>query len=204
MGLTEFISHYATTLISATGYLGVCLLMTLESMVFPVPSEAVMPFAGFLVITKRFSLWGVILASTLGSIIGSLFSYAMGRYGGEPFIQRFGKYFLLDLDELRTTERFFQRYGQITILLCRFIPVVRHLISLPAGMGRMPLPSFCLFTLLGAGVWNTFLAWCGMLLRQHWDTVMRYSHQVDLVVVVLLAAALGWYIWRHLRRRRST
>jgi hypothetical protein len=99
--------------------------MVMESMVFPIPSEAVMPFAGFLVVTGRFTLAGVIVASTLGSIVGSLASYAMGRYGGEPFFRRFGKYFLLDMHELEATQRYFQKRGQITIFVCRFIPVVR-------------------------------------------------------------------------------
>ncbi|HOX27029.1 MAG TPA: DedA family protein [Candidatus Krumholzibacteria bacterium] len=202
MGISETIAGLATTFIDRTGYLSVFVLMVMESMVFPVPSEAVMPFAGFLVVTGRFSLAGVIAASTAGSIAGSLLSYAMGAYGGEPFFRRFGKYFLLDLHELAATQRYFQRHGQITILVCRFIPVVRHLISIPAGVGRMPLAPFVVYTIIGAGIWNAILTVAGMKLKQNWEAIMQYSHVIDIVVVVLLAAGFGVFVIRHAKRRR--
>ncbi len=197
MGITAHIAQYATQFIDATGYASVYALMVLESMIFPIPSEAVMPFAGFLVVTGRFTLWGVIVASTLGSITGSLASYWIGAKGGEPFIRRFGKYFLLDQHELELTQRFFQRRGQLAILVSRFIPVVRHLISLPAGAGRMPLLPFCVYTVIGAGLWNAFLAVAGMKLKENWDELMHYSHQIDLVVLAILVALVGLFVWRH-------
>jgi len=143
----------------------------------------------------------VIIAATLGSIAGSLIGYAVGRFGGRPFLARFGKYLLLDPEDLAATERFFSRRGSLTILVSRFIPIVRHLISIPAGMGSMKLLPFCAFTILGAGAWNAFLAWCGFALKSNWSTVMRYSHWIDIGVVVLLVALVGLYIGRHLRRR---
>lgn len=197
MGITAHIAQYATQFIDATGYASVYALMVLESMIFPIPSEAVMPFAGFLVVTGRFTLWGVVVASTLGSITGSLLSYWIGAKGGEPFIRRFGKYFLLDQHELEITQRFFQRRGQIAILVSRFIPVVRHLISLPAGAGRMPLAPFCVYTVIGAGLWNAFLAVAGMKLKENWDELMHYSHQIDLVVLAILVALVGLFVYRH-------
>ncbi len=203
MGITAHIAQYATQFIDATGYASVFVLMILESMIFPIPSEAVMPFAGFLVVTGRFTLWGVIVASTLGSITGSLLSYWIGARGGEPFIRRFGKYFLLDQHELEITQRFFQRRGQIAILVSRFIPVVRHLISLPAGAGHMPLLPFCVYTVIGAGLWNAFLAVAGMKLKENWEELMHYSHQIDLVVLAILVGLVGWYIWRHRAKLRS-
>jgi len=203
VGITAHIAQYATQFIDATGYASVFVLMILESMIFPIPSEAVMPFAGFLVVTGRFTLWGVIVASTLGSITGSLLSYWIGARGGEPFIRRFGKYFLLDQHELEITQRFFQRRGQIAILVSRFIPVVRHLISLPAGAGHMPLLPFCVYTVIGAGLWNAFLAVAGMKLKENWEELMHYSHQIDLVVLAILVGLVGWYIWRHRAKLRS-
>lgn len=197
MGITAHIAQYATQFIDATGYASVYALMVLESMIFPIPSEAVMPFAGFLVVTGRFTLWGVVVASTLGSITGSLLSYWIGAKGGEPFIRRFGKYFLLDQHELEITQRFFQCRGQIAILVSRFIPVVRHLISLPAGAGRMPLAPFCVYTVIGAGLWNAFLAVAGMKLKENWDELMHYSHQIDLVVLAILVALVGLFVYRH-------
>ncbi len=203
MGITEFVAEHATAFIDATGYLSVFVLMVLESMVFPIPSEAVMPFAGFLITTGRFSLFGVIATSTLGSIVGSLLSYAMGAYGGAPFFRRFGRYLLLDMHELEATQRYFQKHGQVTILTCRFIPVVRHLISIPAGVGRMPLLPFLVFTTIGAGLWNTALALAGAALKQNWEAVMEHSHAIDVGVLVLLGALATAFFVRHWRRRRA-
>ncbi len=202
MGITESIAAFGTQVIAGIGYVGVFLLMIAESMVLPVPSEAVMPFAGFSVAEHSLSWPGVILSATLGSIIGSLIGYAIGRFGGKPFLLRFGKYLLLDSEDLEKTTRFFQRRGSVTILVSRFIPIVRHLISIPAGMGSMPLLPFCLFTILGAGAWNAFLTWCGFVLRNNWETVLRYSHVIDIVVIVLLAALVVLYVARHLMRRK--
>ena len=203
MGLTEFIATYATQLIENLGYPSVFLLMVMESMVFPVPSEAVMPFAGFLIVQKTFTFWQVVLVSTLGSIVGSLLSYAIGYYGGMPFVKRFGKYALLDPKELEITEHFFNKHGDITILICRFIPVVRHLISIPAGVGKMNVLKFSIFTVIGAGIWNGFLAHMGRILKSNWEEVMKYSHIIDIAVVVLLAGLVGLYIARHLKRRKA-
>jgi membrane protein DedA with SNARE-associated domain len=202
VGITESIAAFGTHVIAGIGYVGVFLLMVAESMVLPVPSEAVMPFAGFSVAEHSLTWAGVIVSATLGSIIGSLIGYAIGRFGGKPFLVRFGKYLLLDREDLEKTTGFFQRRGSVTILVSRFIPIVRHLISIPAGMGSMPLLPFCLFTILGAGAWNTFLTWCGFVLRSNWGTVLRYSHVIDIVVVVLLAALVVLYVARHLMRRK--
>lgn len=202
MSLTALIADHATRLIDAAGYPGVFALMTMESMVLPVPSEAVMPFAGFLVAAHRLTMAGVIAASTLGSIAGSLISYAVGRYGGMPFVNKWGKYVLLNRHDLEVTESFFRKRGPITILICRFIPVVRHLISIPAGTGRMGLFTFLVYTVIGAGLWNAFLTCTGLYLRQNWEIVMKYSHIVDIVVVVMLLGGVAYFINRHLRRKQ--
>ena len=202
MGLTEFIANFATAFIDKIGYAGVFVLMTMESMVFPVPSEAVMPFAGFLIAEGKFTFAGAILFSTIGSIVGSLISYAMGMWGGRPFIDRFGKFLLLDRRDLELTERFFTKYGSVTIFVSRFIPVVRHLISIPAGTGRMRLLPFAMYTLIGAGLWNAFLTVVGYYLRQNWSEVMKYSHIIDIVVVILLIGLFGFFVYKHLGRRK--
>jgi membrane protein DedA with SNARE-associated domain len=201
MSVTAIIAEYATRLIDATGYPGVFALMTMESMVLPVPSEAVMPFAGFLVATHRFTMTGIIIASTLGSVVGSILSYAIGRFGGVSFVKRWGKYLLLNHHDLEVTEAFFNKRGSITILICRFIPVVRHLISIPAGTGRMNVFTFLLFTVIGAGLWNTFLSFCGFYLRQNWEVVMKYSHIVDIAVVLILLGGIFYFVARHVKRR---
>jgi membrane protein DedA with SNARE-associated domain len=202
MGITESIAAFGTHVIGSIGYIGVFLLMTAESMILPVPSEAVMPFAGFAVAEARLGWVGVVGAATLGSIVGSLIGYAIGKFGGRPFLARFGKYLLLDSHDLAATDRFFQRRGSVTILISRFIPIVRHLISIPAGMGSMKLVPFCVFTVLGAGLWNSFLTWCGFTLKSNWSTVMRYSRWIDIAVVVLLVGLAALYVGRHIKRRR--
>jgi membrane protein DedA with SNARE-associated domain len=175
-------------------------MMVMESMVFPIPSEAVMPFAGFLIAESRFSFAGVILISTFASIVGSLLSYWIGRYGGKPFITRFGKYLLLNAHDLAVTEKFFGKYGDITILICRFIPVIRHLISIPAGTGRMNLLKFSLYTIIGAGLWNAFLTVCGFYLRKNWETVMEYSRIVDIAVLLILIGLVVLFVTTHIKR----
>jgi membrane protein DedA with SNARE-associated domain len=200
MSITSFIADYATKLIDASGYPGIFALMTMESMVLPVPSEAVMPFAGFLVAINRFTMAGVIVASTLGSIAGSLISYWIGRSGGTPFVNRWGKYLLLNRHDLEVTEAFFRKRGSVTILICRFIPVVRHLISIPAGTGKMNIFTFLAYTIIGAGLWNAFLAYCGLYLKQNWEKVMSYSHIVDIVVVLMLLGGIIYFVKRHLKR----
>jgi membrane protein DedA with SNARE-associated domain len=196
MGITQWIANTAVAFIAATSYPGVFLLMVLESMVFPVPSEAVMPFAGFLIVTGQFTFTGVIIASTLGSIVGSLASYAMGFYGGKPFIKKFGKFLLLDSHDLEITERFFAKNGELTIFISRFIPVIRHLISIPAGLGKMKLWKFIIYTILGAGMWNAFLTYVGFKLKENWTEVMKYSHTIDIVVVAVLGMAFLYYAYK--------
>lgn len=196
--ITEKISEIAVQILDATGYAGAGVLMMFESMIAPVPSEAVMPFVGFQVADGKWNLWLALLATSLGSIVGSLLSYYMGYFGGRPFVLRVGKYFFLNVHDLEWTEKFFhERRGIITIFASRFIPVVRHLISIPAGMGRTPLGPFLAVTLVGATMWNGFLLWCGMRLRDNWKTVQKYSHQLDYVVVALiLVAAVAFWMKR--------
>jgi membrane protein DedA with SNARE-associated domain len=202
VGITEFLAAIGTRMMEATGYAGVFLLMVAESMVLPVPSEAVMPFAGFLVAEGSMSAVAAVGFATLGSLVGSLLSYAIGRFGGRPFIAKYGKVLLLDASDLERADGFFRRRGAVTIFVSRFIPVVRHLISIPAGMGRMRLLPFCLFTVVGAALWNSFLTWCGFALRANWDAVLRYARLVDVGVLAILAGLVTLFVVRHLRARR--
>jgi membrane protein DedA with SNARE-associated domain len=201
MGIAAFIAGLGERLLGSIGYGGLFLLMVAESMVLPVPSEAVLPFAGFLVAKGAFSLWGVILVSTLGSLVGSLLSYGLGRFGGRRFVARFCRYLLLNEEDLERTDRFFRRWGVTAILAARFIPVVRHLISILAGLAGLSFLHFSLFTIAGTGLWNAFLTGCGLLLREHWKTALRYGHIVDIVVMAVLLGLVALFFVRHLRRR---
>ncbi len=200
--LFEFIVEMITAAMSTGGYPVLFILMALESMIAPVPSEAVMPFAGFLAANGRFSFLGVILVTSLASVFGSLISYWIGIFGGRKFILRFGKYLLLDEEHLQWTEKWFKRAGEKTIFISRFIPVVRHLISIPAGIGKMDLKRFTLYTFLGATMWNTFLAWLGLLLKERWELIHHYSSQIDMVIVALLVIFIAYFIHKLIKRAR--
>jgi len=202
LGITEFLAQYITRFMESTGYITVFITMVMESMVLPVPSEAVMPFAGFLVAEGKFTFLLVILFSTLGSITGSLISYAIGYYSEKALIHKYGKFLLLDPEELDATERFFNKYGDITIFISRFIPVVRHLISLPAGFAQMNIYKFMIFTVIGAGLWNSFLAYIGFYLKSNWEVVMSYGKIIDLIVILILIGLLTYYFYRHMKKRR--
>lgn len=202
--ITNLISEIAIKILDTAGYLGAAVLMALESMIAPVPSEAVMPFVGFQVADGKWNAGYAILATTIGSIAGSLISYLLGYYGGKPVVLKVGKYLLLDKHDLEITEKFFHRKGGvITLFISRFVPVVRHLISIPAGIGKMPMIPFLVATAVGATLWNGFLLYCGLKLREHWTSVQKYSHQVDIVVVIFLAAGLFWFIRGRLARRKN-
>lgn len=201
MSITEALITYSTNFIGATGYPGVVVLMALESMIAPIPSEAVMPFAGFLAFEGRFSLWGVIAASAVGSMIGSLISYFLGAFGGQFVVHRFGRFLLLREHHLRVTERFFARYGERAVFFSRFIPVVRHLISIPAGVGRMQMKKFLLYTLIGAALWNSILAYVGYALGSNWQEVRKYGEVFDILILIAVCGFLA-YTALHVHRRR--
>lgn len=206
MGLVSsvlsYIGHLAIIVISAIGYPGILVLMALESMIFPIPSELVMPFAGFLAGKGEMNFWLVVLFSSLGSLIGSLVSYYMGYYGGRHFVSKFGKYFLLDETDLAKAESWFKKSGEKTIFISRFIPVVRHIISIPAGMGRMDIKKFCVYTVAGATLWNAFLAYLGYFLGERWELVRHYSESFSIIVAVILLAAFVVLVYRHTANRR--
>ncbi|MFH0779984.1 MAG: VTT domain-containing protein [Parcubacteria group bacterium] len=193
--MLEFLLNLFTNLIERAGYAGVAILMALESMVAPVPSEAVMPFAGFLWYQGHFNFWLIILFSTLGSIIGSLISYYIGYYAGRPIIVHFGKYLLLNEHHLDKTEKFFNRFGGKAVFISRFIPIVRHLISIPAGAGKMNIWKFSVYTVVGAGLWNAFLTWLGFYFGKEWSNVSRFGEWADRVMVVLIVLAVAWFVW---------
>jgi len=200
--MVEQIALWIENVMGILGYPGLVIMMALESMVAPVPSEVVMPLAGFLVVCQTFSVAGGIIASSLGTILGSLISYYIGKLGGYPLVLRFGRYLLLDRGHLETTVRWFEKRGDITILICRFIPVVRHLISIPAGVGKMNLVKFSLFTVIGGTIWNTILLFAGIWLGEHWNIIHKYSTQIDKVVAALLVLAGVWWVAKQRKRRK--
>ncbi len=206
--LLAALATFAVTVISAGGYWGIALLMAIESACIPLPSEIIMPFAGYLVSTGRFNL---VLAATAGAIgcnLGSIVAYEIGKRGGRPLAERWGRYVLIGPGELDMADRFFNRWGPIAILIGRMLPIIRTFIAFPAGVARMKLIPFHLYTFIGSWPFCFLLAWVGMKLGNAWNSDPRlkaFFHQADLAIGLVIVAAGGFYLWHRLRglRRRS-
>lgn len=203
--LLDLAAQWCLQVVETMGYPGVFVLMVMESMVFPVPSEAVLPPAGWLAFEGRMSFWLALLAATLGTIVGSLLSYAMGLYGVRPFLERYGRYVLVTPHHLDMAHKFFDRRGAaFAVFLSRFVPVVRHLISIPAGSARMPLVPFLVATTLGGGLWNLILLYAGFKLGENWAQVTATVEEYKLLflgLAALLVLGVAGYYW--LRRRKD-
>lgn len=199
------IAAWIVGVISAAGYLGIAGLMALESACVPLPSEVIMPFAGYLASTGRFSLALAATAGALGCNAGSTLAYAVGARGGRPLVERWGRHLLLSPADLDRADRFFHRFGGSAVLIGRLLPVVRTFIALPAGIARMPQLPFQLYTFVGSWPWCYALAYIGYLLGERWDSDPRLRaamRRFDLAVVGLLALGVGWFVWRHMRSRQ--
>ena len=210
MSLTERIlapvAAWIIAVISAGGYLGIALLMAIESACIPLPSEIIMPFSGYLVSTGRFDLWLVATAGAIGCNLGSIVGYEVGKHGGRAFVERWGRYVLLNMEHLAQAERFFARWGSITVLVCRLLPFVRSFIAFPAGVARMPLVRFHIYTFVGSWPWCFALAWAGMRLGAAWRTDPRLSHilhYADAAVIAAILLGMVWFVWHQLRKRRA-
>ncbi len=201
----SLVGGFIVAAISASGYAGVAGLMAIESACIPLPSEIIMPFAGYLVSLGKMNLFWVATAGALGCNIGSTLAYAVGFYGGRPAVERWGRYVMLGHRELVLAERFFGHMGGITVLIGRLLPVVRTFIALPAGIARMPMLRFQIYTFVGSWPWCFGLAYAGFRLGEAWDSnpqLHAIMRRLDVAVVVLLLAGAGWWVWRMRQRRR--
>ncbi|MDB5699861.1 MAG: DedA family protein [Sphingomonadales bacterium] len=190
--------------ISALGYWGVMILMAIESACIPLPSEVIMPFAGYLVATGQLNLWLVATAGAIGCNLGSIIAYEAGKHGGRPLVERWGKYILIDAHDLDRADAFFLKYGSIAVLVGRLLPVIRTFIAFPAGVARMPLGKFHFYTFVGSWPWCFLLAWVGMKLGTAWDTDPRVKaafHDAHLIVAGVILVAGVWFVWHKLRKR---
>ena len=192
------ILEFITQLISSWGYAGIFVTMTLESALIPIPSEVVIPFAGFLAYMGEMNIWLIVLVSSLANVTGSIIAYEIGKYLGRGFIERYGKYVLLNMGHLQLVERWFDKYGSLTVLFSRMLPVVRTVNALPAGIGKMNFPKFCLYTFIGSIPWNLALVLVGYLLKENWNILEKYSLYIDILAVFVVAAVI-FYIVRRIR-----
>jgi membrane protein DedA with SNARE-associated domain len=200
--LLAWISSLLVEIISKTGYLGVAVSMALESACIPIPSEIVMPFSGYLVSLGRFSLWAVTLWATIGNLAGSLSAYLIGYYGGRPLVLKYGRYILISHDELNRADYWFSRYGSLTIFFSRMLPVIRTFISLPAGVARMNVLKFVIYTFFGSLPWNFGLAYIGLILGNQWNTLEHYFRKFDYLILLVLILIIAWFIKSHLVKKQ--
>ncbi len=204
--LLSTIAAWIVAVISVGGYLGVVALMAIELACIPLPSEVIMPFAGYLTSVGQFSLLGVATMGAIGCNVGSTLAYYVAATGGRKAIERWGAYLLIGAGDLERAERFFARYGAVTVLVGRLLPVVRTFIAFPAGLARMPMMKFQIYTFVGSWPWCYGLAYVGFRLGQRWNsdpTLRKLFHEFDAIIAVALLALFlwfGWSRWRALRR----
>jgi membrane protein DedA with SNARE-associated domain len=207
--IDQIVIPFLASLYGAVGYLGVLVAMAIESAMIPIPSELILPFAGFMVSDPAkiepltngpWSFWIVVVVATLGNTLGSLVAYAIGAWGGRPFLERYGKYLLIRPHEIEIAERFFARWGAQTAFFSRLLPIVRTFISFPAGVARMPVRTFVLYSTAGAFIWSTVLVWAGVQLGQRWTEIRRALQPFDLVIAVVAVVGLAALLWLRLGR----
>ena len=187
--------------VASWSYLGIAAMMAIESANIPLPSEAIMPTAGLLVQKGQMNFHLAALAGAIGCLIGSIPSYFLGLYGGRPFVQKYGRWFLLNESDLDTADRWVDKWGDWAFFVCRMLPVVRTFISFPAGVLRAHFGMFCLFTFLGSWIWCYLLTWVGIKFGENLETFVNIWHKFDIAIVAFVALGFGWYLYRHLKHK---
>ena len=199
--ILEFLGHFIIAVISQSGYLGIVLLMGIESACIPLPSEVIMPFSGYLVSTGRFDLVWVAVAGAFGCNVGSAAAYYVGAWGGRPLIEKYGRYVLVTRHDLELADRFFARFGNWAVFVARLLPVIRTFIAFPAGVARMNFLRFNVYTFLGSLPWCFVLAYAGLKLGERWTTLRLYFHRFDTVIGILIVAVAVWFIHNRWKNR---
>jgi membrane protein DedA with SNARE-associated domain len=214
--IDQIVIPFLNSLYGTVGYVGVLLAMAIESAMIPLPSELILPYAGFLVsdpsqiepLTRgTWNYWIVVVVATIGNTLGSLVAYAIGAWGGRPFLERYGRYLLIRPHEIELAERFFDRYGAATAFFSRLLPIVRTFISFPAGVARMPLGTFIVYSTAGAFLWSMLLVFAGVQLGARWTDIRHALQPFDLAIAVAVVAAVALFVWWRLGmpgRRRSS
>jgi len=204
--ILEILTAFIVATISTLGYGGIVLLMAIESACVPLPSEIIMPFSGYLVYTGRFNIWLVSIAGAFGCVVGSLVAYWVGMFGGRPLIEKYGKFILLSKHDLDLADRWFDRFGEAIVFISRLLPAIRTFIAFPAGVARMNLKKFIIYTFAGSLPWCLGLAYVGQKLGEQWDKDPRLKtlfHRFDFVIGIVILLAATWWIWRHVKHARS-
>jgi len=205
--ILPFLVHFVTQVIGSLGYAGIVALMGIESACIPLPSEIIMPFAGYLVYTGHFNLFWAATAGAIGCNLGSIVAYWIGAAGGRPLVERYGRWVLMSHHDLDRMTLFFEKYGTITVLIGRLLPVVRTFIAFPAGVAKMPQLRFHIYTFIGSWPWCFGLAYVGMKLGEKWHTDPRlheWFHRFHVVIEIAIVAAVIWFVRTHINRFRQS
>lgn len=200
MFLSSFsFTQAATDLMASFGYGGLAITLFLDSFGIPIPSEVVLPLAGALLRDGRMSLAGILIAAVLAQTLGGFAGYLIGRYGGVPVIERYGRYFLISRGDLEYTRRTFAKYGSFLVLIGRCLPVIRGLVGYPAGIAEMNEAVFLLFTAVGSLIWSIFLVWCGYALGGNAEQVDQIINRFSVIIIVAILAAVAWHVVHYIR-----
>ena len=201
-GILNWLSSFVVSVIETTGYFGIAFFMALESAAIPIPSEIIMPFAGYLAATGEFKLLWVVFAGSLGNLVGSIILYGVGFYGGRAILERYGNWVLISQHDIKIADRLFTKYGQIIIFVSRMLPAVRTYISFPAGVARMDFKKFCLYTFAGSVPWAFVLAQVGVVMGENWEQIEPYFRRFNIAIAFVLVIVAVWWIKRHVRLRK--
>lgn len=202
--ILAWLGAFIINTISDWGYLGVFILMALESACIPIPSEVIMPFSGFLVFAGKFSLWPVVIWGAIGNLAGSILAYFAGKYGGRPLIEKYGKYILISTRDLDWADSWFKKYGSASVLFARMLPIVRTFISFPAGVCRMPFGKFCVYTFLGALPWSFLMTYIGIVMGENWKSIEVYFRRFDWAIIIIVVAFASWWIYKKITPRHGS
>ena len=199
--IIDILADVVVRTIDVLGYPGVFFLMLIESCGIPMPSEIIMPFSGFLVAEGKMNFWAVSFVGAFANLAGSLIAYWIGLKGGRALIEKWGKYILISKRDLDLADRWFMRFGNWTVFFGRLLPVVRTYISFPAGVAKMEMKRFSLYTFAGALLWSILFTWLGVKMGDNWGQIREKLHNFDLAIVVLIVIGITWYVWRHIKHR---
>ena len=202
--IDQIVIPFLNSLYGAVGYVGVLFAMAIESAMIPLPSELILPYAGFLVSDpsqiepltgQPWNFWIVVIVATIGNTLGSLIAYGLGAYGGRPLLERYGRYLLIRPHEIELADHFFARHGAITVFVGRLLPIVRTFISFPAGIARMPIRTFIVYSTAGAFIWSALLVYAGVVLGEHWVDIRHALQPFDTLIAVLVILAVVGFVW---------
>jgi len=193
------LSSHVINFIDKSGYFGIAVLMALESANIPIPSEIIMPFSGYLVFQGKFNLLWVVFWGAFGNLAGSIISYYLGFFGGRVFFEKYGKFLFITKHDFDLAEKWFQKYGAIIVFASRVLPVVRTFISFPAGVAKMNIWKFSIYTFGGSFIWSYFLAYAGVITGENWNVLGGYFRKFDWALVLLCVLFIIWWIRRHVK-----